>query len=86
MIPHTVPNRPMNGDTAPVDARKVMRFSTRSISRSIVTCMILSKRWDRLAPWIPPIKAIDDLRHSSIALMKMADIGSGGDDFFFKSP
>ena len=43
-MPHTVPNRPINGDTAPVDARKVMRFSMRSIPRSIVTCMILSKR------------------------------------------
>ena len=80
MMPQTVPNRPTNGAVEPTVARKLMKRSTRSISRPTVTFMTRSMRCCRLArmPGVPsrPLAALR--RHSRIAAANTALIGSGG--------
>ena len=44
MMPHTVPNSPMNGAVAPTDARNTIHRSIRSISRWMVTATVRSTR------------------------------------------
>ena len=40
MMPQTVPNRPMNGETEPVVASQDMPFSARRTSSAEATCML----------------------------------------------
>src|ERR1700720_4274693 len=80
MIPQTVPNRPTNGAVAPTVARKLIKRSTRSISRPTVTFMTRSMRCCRLARIVAvpssPLAALR--RHSRIAAAKTELIGSFG--------
>ena len=76
MMPHTVPNRPMKGDTEPTVARKPNWRSMPSVSRRMVTFIALSMRSLMPAIWLsrglPFSKA---RRHSRSAAMKIAAMG-----------
>src|SRR3546814_17432319 len=67
MMPQTVPNSPTNGAVEPTEARKVIRFSSVSLSREMVRAITCSLRWRRLAPTSLP-RAVhpraDDRPHS----------------------
>jgi hypothetical protein len=78
MIPHTVPNRPMNGAVAPTEARKIIQRSSRSISRCTVTVIersIRSLTEERLTS-APATRT--DRRHSPMAAPNTAAIGCPG--------
>ena len=82
MMPQTVPNRPTKGAVEPTVARKPVKRSSRSISR---VKRHLHDALDALlqarAP--PPSAAlrrpsVPERRHSRIAELNIADIGSDG--------
>ena len=81
MMPQTVPNNPTNGAVEPTDARKVIRFSSVSISRMMVRPITCSIRCRTLARNSLPLavrpRAVDR-RHSRMAEENTADIGSFG--------
>ena len=78
MMPQTVPNRPMNGAVDPTEARKIIHFSSASISREMVTFIARSTR-SRAKPCAISAPAARVLRrHSVIAAPNTAAIGWAG--------
>ena len=78
MMPHTVPNRPMNGAVAPTEARKIIQRSRRSISRCTVTVMARSIRSRTELRLMSAPATRTERRHSPIAAPNTAAIGCAG--------
>ena len=75
MMPQTVPNSPMKGAAEPVLARKVRRFSSRSISRPMVTPMARSTRSFVPATIMAPEPPSVERRHSRMPALNTAASG-----------
>ena len=82
MIPHTVPSNPTNGETDPIDARKFMPRSIRSISRVMVNVIERSIRLTsdarRSARSLSASPRELARRHSRIAATNTTDSASFG--------
>ena len=74
MMPHTVPNRPMNGATEPVVARKFRRLARRSVSAAIVASIAVASR--SRVPARSMFLPLVDSRHSAIPAAKTFATGS----------
>ena len=82
MIPQTVPSKPTKGDTEPIDARRFIPRSIRSISRVMVKVIDRSIRLtnDARKSARPASASPRDVarRHSRIAATNTIDIASRG--------
>ena len=78
MMPHTVPNSPMNGAVAPTEARKIIQRSSRSISRCTVTVIARSTRSRTEVRLMSAPATRTERRHSPIAAPNTAAIGCVG--------
>ena len=82
MIPQTVPSNPTNGDTEPIEAKKFIPRSNRSISRVIVKFIDRSIRLTNDARKSTRSESASPrevaLRHSRIAATNTIDMASLG--------